>query len=165
MYFLNEHETYIQGNDKKQRPKSFNPTSCRPDGIRVISPLDEERDRSNVKVKDGSHSVKYKTAQASHPPRDIILMDNSISEPDKELRRQACTHFSFLLLKGWKASASSSKGLRGHDPEWHKHTSMFFVGLNPCVKPEPLCILLAFIQHCKYSLKQLYGKLISLSVV
>lgn len=60
--------------------------------------MDVERDMSNVKVKDGSHSVKDKTAQASHPPRDITLLDNSIPEPDRELGRQACTHFSFLLF-------------------------------------------------------------------
>lgn len=75
-----------------------------------------------MKVKDWSHSVKDKTAQASHPPRDIILMDNSIPEPDKELWKQACTHLSFLLFSLHQKKRDFCKLLQRSAGTWSRMT-------------------------------------------
>lgn len=74
-----------------------------------------------------AYCEREKPAQASHRPTDVILMDNLIWAPD----RQLCTHFLFLHLtflfvpKEKRLLQAPPKGLLGCDPEWHKTQARF----------------------------------------
>ena len=63
------------------------------------SRLDQKPGGSNKKLKCRIHSVRDKAAQASHQSRDIILIDNSIPDPDKATKKALHSLSSLLTLK------------------------------------------------------------------